>query len=613
MVRGTTDDMGHRRGDGAGVGRALDALRASGLTSRLPSDVSVSREIENSWRRSIAVAADRSGEFRYVNQFDADSMLLRAAGPVLDRWQDRLADTKLVLFVADRSGQIVDRRATDTAPETLYDRYSCAVGFDFGEDTIGTNGLGAPLASKRPLLVRGEEHYHQRLDIFTCAGAPIIHPFLFRPMGAFALASKAERARDLQPLLLSMAAEIAEQIRERVESMVSSRDLALTLSNLKRRSPRHPVIVLDQDSVMANVRGLAIMSPEVHASLWEQLCAHQWTAENPVADIDSPLIKGRVTARRLDLGDGPAFSIEVEPVPSVSRRCGAEPTPTGDDAAAGNSPMRHSDRIGVAARIDAAVRTGSIVALVGPQGSGKATAALEWVEKNCGFGAALVLDAAVADDQQGSFYATVRSALVDHPYVVIRHAEYLATDVYRRLHAFLDAFVDEPRVATGDLGRLILTVDRGRADGDLVEIVEASAEIIEVAGLAQCREAIPELVREILDGLGGERVRFSSPAMQALLRWEWPGNISELRRLLTQLSSEHPGELIELEDLPDRMLSVGRNLTKMQELERDAIVQALAQAGGNRSSAAELLGIGRTTLYRKMRALGIAQSERLRF
>ena len=52
-----------------------------------------------------------------------------------------------------------------------------------------------------------------------------------------------------------------------------------------------------------------------------------------------------------------------------------------------------------------------------------------------------------------------------------------------------------------------------------------------------------------------------------------------------------------------------RHLTLIEAAEREAIIKALAAAGGNKSEAAGLLGIGRTTLYRRLRQLGLADDE----
>jgi transcriptional regulator of acetoin/glycerol metabolism len=68
--------------------------------------------------------------------------------------------------------------------------------------------------------------------------------------------------------------------------------------------------------------------------------------------------------------------------------------------------------------------------------------------------------------------------------------------------------------------------------------------------------------------------------------------------------------VVQANDLPEHLRSTGRRkLSRLESLERDAIVAALEQSGGNRSVAAESLGMGRTTLYRKLRALGIETPE----
>jgi transcriptional regulator of acetoin/glycerol metabolism len=109
-----------------------------------------------------------------------------------------------------------------------------------------------------------------------------------------------------------------------------------------------------------------------------------------------------------------------------------------------------------------------------------------------------------------------------------------------------------------------------------------------------------------------ERSTLSAVALQGLMRWRWPGNVAELRATLESLGRAHPGRVLQADDLPEHLRSsTRRQLSKLESLERDAIITALEQSGGNRSVAAESLGMGRTTLYRKLRALGIETPESL--
>lgn len=65
------------------------------------------------------------------------------------------------------------------------------------------------------------------------------------------------------------------------------------------------------------------------------------------------------------------------------------------------------------------------------------------------------------------------------------------------------------------------------------------------------------------------------------------------------------GGTVAVDDLPDELRSPRRSRGTMESAEREAVVEALRGADGNRSRAAHALGIGRTTLYRKMREFGL--------
>jgi sigma-54 dependent transcriptional regulator, acetoin dehydrogenase operon transcriptional activator AcoR len=115
---------------------------------------------------------------------------------------------------------------------------------------------------------------------------------------------------------------------------------------------------------------------------------------------------------------------------------------------------------------------------------------------------------------------------------------------------------------------------------------------------------IPELVSRMLAALPAAEAgtRFSSDALQTLMGCPWPGNVAELRRTVEGMAARLPGRTVRSADLPAALHSTARHrrLTLMETAERQAIVTALQHCGGNRSRAAAELGIGRTTLYRKM-------------
>jgi len=140
---------------------------------------------------------------------------------------------------------------------------------------------------------------------------------------------------------------------------------------------------------------------------------------------------------------------------------------------------------------------------------------------------------------------------------------------------------------------------------------------IKMPSLRDRREDIPLLARHFLARCGTEKsvVQISDEALGRLLSYDWPGNVRELENCIQRAVSLGSGAFIQLQDLPSPMLyNLGRksssrqDLTTLQALEQQAIRQALRATGGDRARAAKLLGIGKTTIYRKLKEYGIDAS-----
>jgi transcriptional regulator of acetoin/glycerol metabolism len=117
-------------------------------------------------------------------------------------------------------------------------------------------------------------------------------------------------------------------------------------------------------------------------------------------------------------------------------------------------------------------------------------------------------------------------------------------------------------------------------------------------------ELVPLLLREITRGAD---VKLAADAMRQLSRLPWPGNVSQLRRVLTETVSRQRSGIISADKLPPECRSITRRkLTQIEALERDAIVRSLQDNGGNKQEAARALGMSRATIYRKINDYGIA-------
>ena len=105
------------------------------------------------------------------------------------------------------------------------------------------------------------------------------------------------------------------------------------------------------------------------------------------------------------------------------------------------------------------------------------------------------------------------------------------------------------------------------------------------------------------------QARFSDDARRALLEYAWPGNIRQLRSAVEHAVLFGQGTELGLHDLPDEVLGVKWQRAP-SELSVDVVRASLRRARGNRSRAAEMLGIGRTTLWRAMKKMGLSDYER---
>ncbi len=137
---------------------------------------------------------------------------------------------------------------------------------------------------------------------------------------------------------------------------------------------------------------------------------------------------------------------------------------------------------------------------------------------------------------------------------------------------------------------------------------------IQIPPLRERREEISALARSIVADLGRRASRpvlaSLSPAVTAALeRYDWPGNFRELRNTLERALILSRGDTISMCHLPPELLTTaaaGDRSMRLQDVERAHILRVLASCGGNRTRAAEVLGISRSTLKRNLAEMASA-------
>ncbi len=140
---------------------------------------------------------------------------------------------------------------------------------------------------------------------------------------------------------------------------------------------------------------------------------------------------------------------------------------------------------------------------------------------------------------------------------------------------------------------------------------------LRIPPLRERRQDIPLLASNFLERMAqaSGRVReLTDEAMKSLLAYDWPGNVRELENCLERCCAMSSGTIINTVDLPSAITGASPRIAAampesrilpMVELERQTILNTIAQLDGDKLMAAKLLGIGKTTLYRKLKEYGV--------
>jgi DNA-binding NtrC family response regulator len=142
---------------------------------------------------------------------------------------------------------------------------------------------------------------------------------------------------------------------------------------------------------------------------------------------------------------------------------------------------------------------------------------------------------------------------------------------------------------------------------------------IKLPPLRERRSDLPVLVNTFLEKFSDPQrpVRtISEDAMRRLMAYDWPGNVRELENAVERAVALGSGPILHVGDLPSNLQNLHSErlpeqdeLVPLEELERRAIFRALRETSGDKLAAARLLGIGKTTLYRKLKQYDVAPED----
>lgn len=611
--------------------------------------------IQDSWQRCAVGGVDCQAaeapmdddkatiaQLRHIN----DELLLAARqsfaamGPLLD-------GAGAMLVLADAQGVLIDVIGDR---QTIHDGMDIhlGVGGRWTEDVAGTNGIGTALWADRPVFVHAAEHFCAGIKSWTCAGAPIHDPFDNAVIGVIDLSGHPDIFR---PHNTALVASCAREIEERIAEQQNRARVRLLEAFIGSTSSyRHPdgLMILDRQGRPIYVRN---MRPEVLGAIMPDggTPPMRRMARRPdidlMADIEQrlPPSIGQCHINALRLGaelEGVAIVLPAGrgiATPAVSRTPQSGPAPV-------REIIGESDAIREAVELACLVAESpgvSSLLVEGETGTGKELIArlihargrtstdAPFVALNCGAITRELFGSELFGHAAGAFTGATREG---KPGVLERaNGGLLSLDEIGEMPLDMQPFLLralEERIVRriGDSRerplnlRVVASTNRdlrqeaaeGRFRWDLYYRI--SAIRIPVPPLRARGDDILLLAehfsRRQAATLGTAPLYFTEEARRALLAYGWPGNVRELRNLIERLHLLCRDGLVAADHLPPEITAPGARAplpapTAADSPERRALRAALDTAGGNLSHAAQLLGISRPTLYRRLEQHGI--------
>ena len=602
--------IAHARADFLRSGRALDDAKVSDV-----SDV-----VSASWQRSLSAGVDPATSHAiYHDDLDLSGRLVRCSQPVMARLSDEMAGWPMSIVLCDSKARILRRSENDRSIGAMLDRVSLSPGFNYGEESVGTNGIGTVFESGRPLFIVGAEHFHEELQDFACAGSPIRDPLTGRVEGVLDISCLSEYS---SPLMHSLVRSAARDIEHNLLLDRSRCQQALFEAFVRQDArKRGAVMAVGGTVAMSNSVAQMLFDPAEQWSIQEHARYLMMGQANPVDEIE--LVSGKVVhlkGTRITAGVDPAGIIVAVTLISDAVPVRARPPVVviplaGVTARPASSAIAHIDGVSpllkrAQAGITEALTENQPLLIMGETGCGKLTLIQDIFARLTPNAQFLVFDSVPGTAPRlGAVKAHLResSARTLFAFTNIDRLDGAGVADVKSCLLAIAAYDGTTPVAATVSDANLLSKESFR------ELLTHFDRAVTVPPLRHRMQDLPAVVLRVLAGLGPisghRRARLTAGALRAVAGYSWPGNIRQLTDALEVALCTRPVGDIQAEDLPSFVRhGAQRALSTLESIERDMIVAALSDADGNRVHAASALGIARSSLYRKLKAYGIDES-----
>jgi sigma-54 dependent transcriptional regulator, acetoin dehydrogenase operon transcriptional activator AcoR len=549
--------------------------------------------IAESWRRCAAMRVDPEGPIQVDESARLDEQTLQCAAPYLRELEGIAIDAGGVATIISPQGALI----SDITPaaEELYPRGRVLL-----EEVCGTNGDGTALEDGRGGWVYAPEHFRSDMQVTGSFSALVRDPFRDNVRACITLALPEAVLLDSDPRSIGLLVKgTAAKISQELAARSAPREQMLFAEYLKatRRQRNGAVLATDGKNTMVSDQALELLRKDDFAAISSY--AQEALRSRRPTQHEVTLSGGRLVELQIAMAGGEADPLgAIVLVKSTATRAAAAGSHGG---AAGPAPARPSQssvfadlvggsqafRLGVQ-MASTAVELGRPAHLIGEAGSGRRAFAARIAEAWCD--EVRTFDCAAAEANGSLITAAVAAQLSAGGAVILRDADALSGSASTALSELFAKF-ERPRI--------VLTLQRPKMPALALTSTLDSIEIA-LPPLRTRREDIPALAERFIADITDKRP--SARLLYVLAQAEWPGNVAQLKSAVEHAAMAARGSEVRADDLPQGFNGGVTDgcLRRLEEVELHELRAALAEADGNRTRAANILQIGRSTLYRRL-------------
>ncbi|MEM6802250.1 MAG: sigma-54-dependent Fis family transcriptional regulator [Bacteroidota bacterium] len=590
--------------------------------------------IQQSWKRSKQYNIDADLKNSPINMNEANrrffikanQFLIEQSSPHLKKLVDSMDSESLIITLANHDAEVLANLGKNLSSA---EAINLIPGSRWSEEDCGTNGIGTAVSESKALSIFGHEHYCHSWHELLCTSSPIKDPFTQKMLGTITLSGQ----KDFVPLhnialVQSMAKMIENSIYDHIQFSIASNYLQYFRSN-------KPIVIFDEYFQikyvnLEAVKLLHLTSGEYfHLFPGEVNLMTSLTISNQYRDFKGKLWK--VSAHPFTINNRVLGRIAVfeksTSVASTSPKKSAPKPISFDNIITENNQTKQLKLLA-----DQYAKSDLNVLITGETGTGKELFAKAihhsserkkgpFVVVNCGAIPKELIASELFGYVEGAFTHAARGGkegkfrAAHSGTIFLDEIGELPIDLQPYLLRILEekkvyplgthtAYPIDVRIIAATNKDLKSAITAGSFRDDLY--YRLNILHLNMLPLRERKEDIPFLFAAFLKEQKYPLIQVKQEVLELLKSYDWLGNIRELRncfhKILFHFQIRNKGNIISIQDIPEEYRSPERKIapTIVEEVAPLTIEKALIIAKGNKSKAADYLGISRTTLYRKL-------------